>query len=908
MTNLWQSGLTITHDPGGANNAMKDDFIAFPLLTDVGSGEVNQSILVLSADNGKYLSSAPILAQHDKIRIAHTDEFGDTYNKVFEIQRIKPIFNKQEGTKVELTLIDIGKSTQFINYIKPGRFETPFEMVKDIGNYYNVQRGTKQPQMFGHDDNTINKLPDYITNNFDFADPETPCYDRIIQVSDEMAGTAANQGVLDFFDVKLIHSTTDANEITLDIRSSGEVDSGVTIVDATDVNVGDEEGGIEAKRGNVIGAWGDVNSGSLPTDFTRYNSYKEAYDLYPVWVDAATATYKIGHRVRRKGVVYEALTNNSQQDPSLTIGTHWTVKTVNDIYGNVITYSPWTRQKANVTKNSGNNHGNATTGGAYGEGMTDGNLVVWDDDALRVPVDVRATVDTFGIGSNEIPAEYAYTSSGGNTGYRTLRVLVDTQLAGVSGSWAQNGGKDINDKPFADSVVQHNGGRYTGSEAWKNWTVVYEPLEDLLVSVQDEGRTYGHNGTNWAEHGSQAGQNDWAHPYESLDVDGGILVPPAAIGDTSQSANTQSAIKVVYEWNAMTLDIAAQNRAIANYYKIGAWYTLKFPFPANTYRSIAEATGELYGGGDNTTDDPREPCTIDAENMHFTHDGKRGFSHGLSSWDYGSLNSFDFFIKLKVEIDPLGLGSWFVPAGGFGDLKFRATAIDSSDNSVIADFTVPREGMWAPISLRLDQFETYRGRKPREHALAQIIPPKQLDPQNKFEWKNLKYITIQWQESYDGEGRYDPANNRLNIAGGLVGKRRATLWIDGVRFAKPALVVTDGSNVGGVPTDNVERQIEPDFIQRPNTLNLVQLEQDAKGELEKARFQRQEFIITTSGRYDIEFGETFKLNNPVTVGISDPSPGVITLVAKNINYSMTRPGSGGTGGFLRHIVGVKRFT
>ena len=79
---------------------------------------------------------------------------------------------------------------------------------------------------------------------------------------------------------------------------------------------------------------------------------------------------------------------------------------------------------------------------------------------------------------------------------------------------------------------------------------------------------------------------------------------------------------------------------------------------------------------------------------------------------------------------------------------------------------------------------------------------------------------------------------------------------------------------------------------------------------------RKEYVITTSGRYYIDFGDSFFLENPDIVREADRGadadgnggdPGTIKLVAHRIEYSITRPEPGSSGGFLRTISGVKRF-
>jgi len=287
-----------------------------------------------------------------------------------------------------------------------------------------------------------------------------------------------------------------------------------------------------------------------------------------------------------------------------------------------------------------------------------------------------------------------------------------------------------------------------------------------------------------------------------------------------------------------------------------------------------------------------EPATIDTENMHFTHDGERGFNHGLSSADYGQLNALMFWIKFRAALPLFQLPE--------GDFKFRAYLNDTSDNVLFQDFIVPHNGVWEAINLPLSSFQTYRGRKPIEHVLSSLIPPKALSPANVFEQRNLKSIVIQCQEAYDKDGRYHPADsgNRLNtyaLAGNLGQALTMTMHIDALRFGKPLLAVTDKVTERYISTDEEE----------PTITNYNQLFNDARAKLEKIRFIRKQFDVATSGRYDIRAGHSLFLENADLISDADDGVNTIKLVGKRIEYSITKP-KGGSGGFQRVIQGVRR--
>ena len=85
-----------------------------------------------------------------------------------------------------------------------------------------------------------------------------------------------------------------------------------------------------------------------------------------------------------------------------------------------------------------------------------------------------------------------------------------------------------------------------------------------------------------------------------------------------------------------------------------------------------------------------------------------------------------------------------------------------------------------------------------------------------------------------------------------------------------------------------------------------------KAEKQKRNFRHVEYEINTTGKFDIEMGDYFKFKHPRLIPDAPIASGTISnvnfikLVAKRIEYSITKPVDG-KGGFLRKILGVRRF-
>jgi hypothetical protein len=67
--------------------------------------------------------------------------------------------------------------------------------------------------------------------------------------------------------------------------------------------------------------------------------------------------------------------------------------------------------------------------------------------------------------------------------------------------------------------------------------------------------------------------------------------------------------------------------------------------------------------------------------------------------------------------------------------------------------------------------------------------------------------------------------------------------------------------------------------------------------------------VVTEGRFNIGLFESFNLTNEDIINDSDSGSNTVTLVAKEIEYTINKPdASGAAGGFMRKLLGIKRLT
>ena len=897
MPNNWTVEITHYDISTTTTTVITDNFVALPSATDTGSTEINSATLILSAPKGKFITSAPLIDQFDRIRIKITVTGSSEYNKVFDVMKIIPSWTKSEGVRVTLVLQGMEHHLQKINHIKPFFYEGAKEVMEDVIDSYNNSKGSTQPTLLSVG---TNELPNsnFTKNNYDFAINQDTCHNRMIDIIDRLGASVDDGGALDFYETRYTNSNSDFTSLLSNVFSSGSPSSGseVTINDTSAVNVGESDAGIDSITGTVVHAWGAIDQGSLPVEFSQFKSGERRYGFYPLWSNSVD--YVADSIVQQGDKLYKSILASgpsgvgAQQPPNTT---YWTERTRNTDYGS-IQYSQWTKSGAVLWKDGGIDPTNINSSSEIGPGFWDGNLIINDtqDNWFRTIADVRISA------SNPEPSDitgsatlkkylYNYTHF-----YRGFRVLLQDNSA-PGGTWS---GTDINGKSFTQAIVECTS---PGTELTAEWRVVYAATtDDLVCTIRDEGIIYKYDTTanTWTS-GSMVTDGDHLHPYSSLDNVSGI----PNIGDGTFANNTNSAIRS--RWDYSQFDTL---RSATDEHRIGAWLGMSFPYPTAKINGTVDV-GFYYGGGITGRDSVCEPATLDAQNMHLTHDGYRGFNaQSDSSEDYGQISSIDFWMNMNYQskdpiLDPV---YYTVETANF---VITCLLVDTEDNVVSQDFVIKFNNQWDEYKLPISGFNIYRGRKPNDSLITTIIPPKELEISNIFRWRNVKHIIFQTKESYDEEGRYrtDELNNRYlqnTTQSGLPDltriSRRIDLTIDALHFTKPLL-----ANTG----QDTTRCVENEFIEKPEIMDYYQLKNDAKAELEKRKFRHVEFDITTSGNADINFGDYFLYENENLIADEfETSSGSnkIRLVAKHIEYSITKPVNG-KGGFLRRILGVRRF-
>jgi len=368
----------VTHDPTGTPTVTTNDTQEVH-VKDVGTGEIKSVRLILDANFGKFVTSAPIITQFDKIEVKITDEDSNVYDEIYEVDKVVPVKNAGEGYAIELECLAQEQWLQKIDFAKQFEQASATTVSKDIIDFYNDIKGTTQPLIENHDVFTAgnNELPRFTANDYDFGVAEIKCYEALLELVEGLGASVANRGAADFFEIYFESNIADPTKLNFKAFSSGgdpghpNAGAEVTITDTNSVNEAPTEGGIDSITGSLIKAWAKKGTGTLPSSVESFHGGLIAFLLTPDHI--VGVTYPLGVRVQKDGTVFQANVETSTTPP----GAAWDTKIFVDIQGAANGYSEWTEGKADEWKSSGSDPSNTFRGlGCY-----DANMVI--NDGLR---------------------------------------------------------------------------------------------------------------------------------------------------------------------------------------------------------------------------------------------------------------------------------------------------------------------------------------------------------------------------------------------------------------------------------------------------------------------------------------------------------------------------------------------
>ena len=914
-----------------------------------GTGKIRSLSLMLNASAGAFVTNAnyagagttPVINQFDKFKITWTDKNSVQKKMITEVDTELGQDNVN-GQLLPLEFKGREAALQRRKFTSFFQFKTPLFVIEFIRDFYNTDRGTDEPILSTSGDSTnfIDTVPDNIVNIYDFT-KEISFYDALMQVIRRLNQPAGQGGVGDFYSLVFTDGedlvTPQADTVIMRIFVQG-VGTATNVQSTVNDPFHSLIYQIEAETGNQMLVRGQQGTGYVPTEFHEFISFVEEINNYPSY-DAAQ-TYIIGIFVRGSdNNIYQANAAVPINTPPPNIS-FWDLETPDTIIG-TLNYSQWTKDKVTVTKN-----GMANPTGVFFDGtfnapaFYDGNMVVreggtnsidgtytfWRDWALL------RTNTTVGLTTNP------YFNFAGTIGlYKGTRILVDATIGPVGGDFV---GNDKFGRTFADSLAFYNGDEWivirefdgipTGNRLGNQVVVIFEgrtyEWNTTLTVQNDFANAHTHAGWNprqrsagaptgvqWRDVSASAGGNDvFHHPKSITNVTG--LFPSDIIGDDYSTFTTNSALKIVFEYNLISImdefynkftsfwdnlytigknlmegiddnfpDVfeptAAQlaETQISDYYEFGWWYSLPFPYPFSTHNVIAEKVGDLWGAAPGINQ-KRDFAVLDLQNPTYTHSGKVGFNNTEVEDMGGPFTALRFYFLFDIKLG----GAASKPL--IGNIPFTVTAYDDLSQVWRADFTYRFLKDAQEITIGFDEFTVDRpSRTPwgLRTAFQNIVTPE-VEIRSIFEPKRVRFITIQLSDSYDDYERYLPVTLE-NIVAAFFGAGILTFegTIDALTLLKQPFTSS------GVISDRI---INPETIQMPNTRNLRQLRSVAIATKDLHELQFEQFTVIKD--LDCSF-TTEQSVNLISPDMVKGSPRKLVLMAEDFSWNPTGSKPGG---------------
>jgi len=881
---LTNYSYVVTYDPDSTAVDITD-FVQQLKFKESGTGEIRSATLTLNCDKGAFITNTnsgatPIIDEFDVIQFAVTDEDSVTFTVNYEADNLKPVDTVQRGTVQDFELLGpeqhLIRFTISIQSKRRDQADSAFVKSNEIIDLYNLQKGSLQPSIIDHDDDTANILPKTTANHYPFSVKPWKAYDALEYIHDRIGSSVAAGGGGDFWEFGFNRDPLDETQIKFYSDISGIIDSGVTIDQSVNVNPGEEEGGIQSTVATVHATWGADGQGTYPPQVGQFRDALTAWAAMPDYLSGES--YKEDSIIRRRNtgpdsqgdeLHYKANKDTSSTPPTTEVSnTDWDTYNFVDFLTNEISisgqYSPWTNAIANEWKSSGANPGGSQnddpplTTSLY---VWDMNQVIYDDTFFRIDVDARATSPA-GVDNN-----YKY---GGTGFYRGFRVLVDgTGTGDFTG--------------FDNNIVEYDDDN-------DEWRLFRSTSNDEYVAVDAEAKVYKKSGGTWSDDSNNSEANDCYHAVLNISNVAGHIDKNNGAGGTFGDF---SAVQYEFRWERAD----ALSPTARKYYRAGATINLRAPFPHNSFNG--NTLGSLFGS-DSTV---REPVTFDTNNMDYASNSKRSFNH-IRADEYGPFEAIRFMTDFEWRFQTDGSGGLITK----GNIPCKCFMYDIHGNVVTADFTISHNHNWEEITIPFTAFTNYRARIPLSlESTGANIFIQELEILQRFDYTSIRKIGFQWMAPFDDKGRYSLLVSSFGelfpsiidlITDSFASGYNIKWKIDAFHFVKPLLSVSPPVTTG--------RAMFTEFDEEPLIYSRYQNDQANLAKLEQLQFRHRTYEIVTEGRFDINLFETFRLTNSDIINDSDGAANTIALVAKEIEYTITKPDSAGIGGFLRKIIGVKR--
>ena len=908
------------------------------------NGVISTAKLTLKATNGDFITntnngSTPLVSQFDRIKITIIDDTQTIkHTKIFEVTTDLAQLNM--NTQYYLPLELEGRERNLKGIPFSGFYRDPplnfHQMIQEIVVGYGAGIGTAvQPRLttfLGLVDQ--NDAPKWNPNIWDFTNI-TNTYDALQFVLEQMNQPVSAGGAGNRFGMKFVDDPNAPNSMILRVLVQGEnnFDPQSTPLDVIPTIKQNSRNPIikidkikQTSTGTQIIARGRAKSGHLFSEYDKFISRLEFYRNIPEFDN--TVIYPLNAVFKYQKQRFRVTSVHNPGDPPSSMSVPIDVGE----YIGRINYSPLTKNMRNEHLNSwGNPEGSFGDNSFSTVGIPDSNLTIRDKNPTDATSGTNREEVLFRSNTDQIT-----NVTGINNYVRTVgnnlifpegtQVLVDTSIGAVAGAFV---GNDLNTRPYANSVVRFQQGK---------WYVIREASNYDQVAVRYERKIYEYNknftSTNRIYPGSDRGRgatgdtfawrdlstqfmgNECFHSPSSVTQVDGLLADEIqndeplndpdgtpyiqnsglkidyTVGSTTEKSSEQNVWKNIARTVLIGANIgnfiSALTTAVFNrfvtpeYTTFGWWWSIAFPFPRSTHNSVSEI-GSVYGGPLNDVN--RSPF-FDVFNTTRTRDGKRGYNQ-TNSDSHGEIVGFTTLLNFDIRI-----GTDRIPFTG--NVPFTCWARDKDGTKWKSGKLFIRHlGETGRLTFFFgDMSPVYYSRTPIGifNILTNLLVPE-IEKNKVLLKENIVEMGVQCELPYDDNGRYNvdiwesiikPTVFNLFTSGTsitLTGTLDATNWI------KTPIAISN--SVTSTPS---KRIITPQVRDFPNIVNIEQLQRYADAQEQVDTFQYEQYTVVQGGIADLELEDSVYLEDGKLINEDDNSSQDNTrlLIVRGIKYSVPK--------------------
>ena len=934
------------------------------------------TVITLNAKGGRFITQTPKIQKWDRIYLEITDQAGAMQKQVFQIETLEKMRPRGKGLQLKLYCSHQSSNllTQTISI--PNRRSSGREAMQKVCRQMNENAGTSDPQINNIDssfDSTTKRgifLDEFTSNDYIFESVKAQT--AIDEIIDREGNPVEGGGSFEFFyfnfDSAYVHpDNLLLNQVYVQCFPQGFVDipansPSFNNIPKVTLNKPPLEPGVhgntlaldselETEKGTNLIAIGDFQSGSYPTNYSKFRGAQEFFDAAKNWQTGVT--YRAGTLVTFDGDTYECISlhqsSGANEPPNATfwlarkfdvdliiswqtsvsfpVNTavkHNTIgyKSLQTAVSNstneppnpefwrrlswppTVDYSPLTKEKVQYWINA--------MGGSNQSTLDNGRCAVIDPSVIIRDVNhPRTWVDGVAADS-QVLNDYLFPNDDHDAPFEGFRVLVmeastgDIVVPDVAGNlFAANynitvsSGIDINGRPFSNNVVEWQIIDGLGQYVVIDLNSIYGdetrfPLSPLDNQLQTDQEVYNFDsGDSWI--------------FFPLDNVGGRLQnwnkgAYYAISDNALFFDSNSQFSCVHhpQFDGTNSRIDMGNTRIlkdtvdtsgnsAVFIKFDP-RALETPFPLPVPVPILER----FMGLNFAFPWPRTSQSLPFGAVTIGEQIDLPF-FDIFNFDKTTKDNRQWFGPEVEEYYPFqGFGfEQFILDNVIGDLtpKFRGDydfAVWVCDN---------RDRIWIIEYQQAhnDQTESktapFTARKVfrARFGFAGLVEPVEPEVVDIIDPRRIVRGGIYSKMAFNSSGQYDD-RNKFSTSGTL------EFAVDAFRLIKP-LVCTNNDE----PADLPERNKEPQKIQTEKIVSYPQLKNFVLSVAAIYNFRTDKYTVLTPGRNNISYGDPVYYTDPEAIDeTTDALANTIKGVASNVIYSLSKTPDG-PGGFIRHV-------